>query len=239
MLGIVAALLAVSAAAFLPQSDNDRHGLQLFTVGDGHAYYGMESLIENVADRVQWTGMYLGTIKLFSLMKEGINAMNFKAILEPPPNSIIAVSVGEDDARRFLARYKGADLDKTIADLVGGYERTMLANAANLPNAALWVMSLPPPADSTVKRMVPIITSGSNEERVEYTRMINTALKDMAERNGWNFFERFEEHANENGLLRKEISDGYIYITAYGPSTRAAFAAAVEAHIAKVQAADD
>lgn len=53
---------------------------------------------------------------------------------------------------------------------------------------------------------------GSNEERAQYTRLLNAALRERAAQRSWHFLDVHSLYADEHGMLPWESTDGTVHV---------------------------
>ena len=53
---------------------------------------------------------------------------------------------------------------------------------------------------------------GTDEERKQYTLYFNEKLKEKCLEKGYVFFDIYDKYTDENGFLRKDLSDGNVHI---------------------------
>lgn len=188
----------------------DEKQVQFYSFGTSHAFCGIESLLSK-SGNVRWFNNWSLVSRMSLVAKKGLKALNIKEKVNPPPNSIILLGFGSVEIDlNFLVGNAN-----TLADMVAEYELTLIENKQLLPDVHFWIQGIPPPWRNA-------------EKKAPKTKMINSLLKEMAERNGWMFLDIFEGYSEENGALKFELSDSTNHIGAYLPEMKERVAQAID-----------
>jgi glycosyltransferase involved in cell wall biosynthesis len=120
---------------------------------------------------------------------------------------------GEVDCRAHIKRQveAGRSVDEVCETLVSAYFKTI--QSVIISYKAIIVVGVPPPvdaADHTHRHDLPFL--GSIEERVLYTRVLNSHIEDACLSAGFTFFAPFENYTRADGCLKYDLSDGCIHI---------------------------
>lgn len=187
----------------------DEKQVQFYSFGTSHAFCGIESLLSR-SGNVRWFNNWSLVSRMSLVAKKGLNALNIKEKVNPPPNSIILLGFGsvEIDLNFLVGK------ENTLADMVAEYEMTLLENKQLLPYVHFWIQGIPPPWRNV-------------EKKAPKTKFINSLLKEMAQRNGWMFLDTFEGYSDDSGALKYELSDSTSHIGAYLPETQEKVAQAI------------
>lgn len=113
----------------------------------------------------------------------------------------------------------GRELESIIRELGDPYIASIVENAKAYSNLKLIVCSVPPPVPHTEESLLedhkktnPFPVVHSNEERVLYTKTLNTRLKEKCLENNIQFFDYYSHYCTDEGLLNMELSDGIVHI---------------------------
>ena len=122
---------------------------------------------------------------------------------------------GEVDCRAHVKRQieAGRTADEVCETLVAAYFKTIKSNITTYKS--IIVVGVPPPASEadhthTHKPAIPFL--GTNAERVEYTRLLNTYIEAACRTYDYTFLAPFENYTRADGCLEYSLSDGCIHI---------------------------
>lgn len=133
-------------------------------------------------------------------------------------NSIFILTYGEVDCRCHIGRQRknNRELFDICNELVSKYMNTIKNNikvykhiivcAIVPPTSQPWYEAIHGP----ITHEFPFIDSDS--ERIQYTELMNSLLKDACEAHGFIFFNPFDFYKTPEGVLRPELSDGNVHI---------------------------
>ena len=132
--------------------------------------------------------------------------------IQPQPGDVLILSCGESDVRCFI-KYQvenGADLDELLGGMVAAY----IERAATLEvnGARVAISSITPPTTRERCSDLRFPAGGTDEERVVYTRKLNALLAAGCPPRGLLFIDTFDKYADENGMIRLELSDGGVHV---------------------------
>lgn len=128
------------------------------------------------------------------------------------PTDLIVWSLGEIDIRCHFDKqvnfYKRNE-DKIIDELIHNGVKTLQAI-----HPTFGFLGITPPVKKEeivhLDRQYPI--TGTNEDRVRWTKKFNTSLKNYCSIYNRPFIDVYEQHSTVDGFLVKELSDGSVHI---------------------------
>lgn len=135
------------------------------------------------------------------------------------PEDTLIVSAGEGDVRCFLKPELDAkQMTPTalLAPLVDCYLDRVLTLDVN--GARVGVLSITPPVTYTAVHAFRQVNTyqfpptGTDEERAEYTRVLNDLLRQGCQTRGLIFVDTYSEYVDDDGMLIAEQSDGQVHI---------------------------
>lgn len=190
----------------------------IITIGDSHSSFGFRS-IEGVS-------VYHLGARLMYNFKEEI----FK-IQRATENDCVVFCFGEIDCRCHIKKHSinGTTYNSVIESLTNRYIGTILSikNAHNIDNIFIYNIlptrridsvepyKIPEHIDYQVydeEGAQPFPFIGSDDERKQYTLLMNQQLKHLCEANGLGFIDVYDKYIDEDGFLNMALSDGCIHI---------------------------
>ena len=136
-------------------------------------------------------------------------------------NDIVVLCWGEVDCRCHIQRQinSGKDEDTVITELITAYSETLRTTLTNTVKAAqiILVAVIPPTKQNDYERIHGPITHefpfiGTDEDRVRFTRKINTQLQELASTHGYTFFNPYDYYTLPDGTLHHALSDTMVHI---------------------------
>ena len=188
--------------------------ITLHTYGDSHAtHFG------------GWDGVTIDTIRISTNHLIGKLAYSFgrdkiQVVKGVNENDIILFCFGEIDCRCHINKYE-PDWKLSIDNLIDTYFDTIKLNVSKFKNLKTCVYNVVPPLERenplnlwtevwANNHGVP--ATGSDEERKKYTEYMNNKLSEKCIEFGYTFFDVYSEYSDENGFLKRELSDTNCHI---------------------------
>lgn len=187
----------------------------IHTIGDSHSQFGWNK-IKNV--RIN----HIGARLMYSFTKNDFNLCDIKK------NEKVVFCFGEIDVRCHIKKNSIDDDYMSLIDKLSiNYINNILEikNIHNLNN--IYVYNVVPPKkiefdENEAKHpkylkydeelFKPYIMVGSDYERLNYTRYLNSQLKKLTTKNNLGFIDIYNYYADENGFLNLDLSDGWVHI---------------------------
>ena len=180
--------------------------MSIHTIGDSHSYNG-------------WTGIinhHLGPVLCYSFGKEKLNRCDIRNCNIKDGDSII-FCLGEIDCRCHVYKHINDVITyQTIIDnIVDNYfeaiELNVTTSQIKLKNICVYNVVPPIQRHNTPENSeYPYL--GSDDERKQYTLYFNKKLKEKCNEKQYVFFDIYDKYIDENGFLRKDLSDGSVHI---------------------------
>lgn len=122
-----------------------------------------------------------------------------------PKNAIVVFCWGEIDCRWHVHKFQ--PWKDTIDKLVEDYLVVVRNNAKITPN--IWLFNVvPPPHRSTAIESAGFPFLGSDDERLQYVRYMNSLLA----KSGFPFVDVYDRYADPDGFLIYEMSDAHVHL---------------------------
>lgn len=175
----------------------------IHTIGDSHCWIPFQN-IPNVATHT--VGPV--TLKRAGHREESL-LIDTVALIKPQPNDTLLFSFGEIDVRCWVhvhVTQRKKDPNKFLLDWVTLY----LDKVASLQHKTAILGVVPPaPKDRIDRKEFPV--AGSDQERVTYTRILNSFLKEGCQARNFAFVD-LSLYADQDGMLQANLSDGTVHI---------------------------
>jgi hypothetical protein len=201
----------------------------IHSVGDSHCMFTFSGISEVAIHHlgpVTMKRMGTGKIRAQSLAETGLVCESERIVhlddslvpdtvrgLRLTPTDVLIVSCGEGDVRCFIKPYltcKAVPMETYLQDLVNDYLDRVGTLEVN--GARIGILSIPPPAPYARAIHPQIAPTGTDGERVLYTRTINGMLSQGCAQRGYLFIDVYSLYADENGMLTTALSDGGVHI---------------------------
>ena len=191
-----------------PQNNTKPYsGPVIHTFGDSHANFGWGDDIKkhNINSSLCYT---FGKKKL---QRIDIRKFNVKT------NDTIIFCLGEIDCRCHIYKHITQDntyqmiIDEIINDYIDAIQTNIKVSNVNLKNVCIYNVTPPVHKYNTIENNAyPFL--GTDAERKQYILYFNNILKQKCNENNFTFFDIYNHYVDEEGFLRKELSDGSIHI---------------------------
>jgi hypothetical protein len=180
--------------------------MSIHTIGDSHSYSG-------------WTGIinhHLGPILCYSFGKEKLNRCDIRTLNIKDEDTII-FSFGEIDCRCHIHKHitETTIYQDIINNIVDNYFEAIELNVSisqiKLKNICVYNI-VPPVQKYNTFEDVGYPYLGTDKERKQYTLYFNKKLKEKCIEKNYIYFDIYNNYIDENGFLRKDLSDGIVHI---------------------------
>ena len=184
--------------------------MSIHTIGDSHSYNG-------------WTGIinhHLGPVLCYSFGREKLNRCDIRNFNIKDGDTIV-FCLGEIDCRCHI--HKHITDTRTYQDIINNIidnyfeaiELNILTSQIKLKNVCLYNVVPPIEKYNTFKggyHNTEYPHLGTDEERKQYTLYFNEKLKEKCIEKQYIFFDVYNNYIDENGFLRKDLSDGTVHV---------------------------
>jgi hypothetical protein len=132
--------------------------------------------------------------------------------------SVFVFAFGEIDARCQIAKQleAGRELEEIVTTLTTAYVEAIRTHIVNSKKVIITAVIPPTRRHDYESRHGPITHEfpflGTDVDRVNYTSLINTNLKNLCEKHSLYYFDPYESYRHEDGTLKYELSDNCVHI---------------------------
>ena len=184
--------------------------MSIHTIGDSHCIYGFYGLSGIIAHQ-------LGAVLCYSFGKEKLNRCDIRNYNINTGDTVI-FCLGEIDCRCHIHKHITETLtyQDIINEIVDDYFEAIALNVSTLqiPLKNVCIYNIVPPIqkyNTDENPEVPFL--GTDEERKNYVLYFNKKLKEKCIEMEYIFFDIYDNYIDENGFLRKDLSDGNVHIS--------------------------
>lgn len=180
--------------------------------GDSHANFNFRNL------KYTNYNYYANSTTLHRVGRDKLDLINFKNY-NINNNDLVVYQFGEVDCRCHIGKQLllNRDLTDIINELVDNYIESIKTNIHDYNNIQIIICCIPPPMDrdyyenkyGPITHEFPFV--GTNEERIQYTKLMNKRIEESCTANNFIFFNYHYLYSN-NGLLKLELSDDICHI---------------------------
>jgi hypothetical protein len=180
--------------------------MSIHTIGDSHCQFG-------------WTGVinhHLGPLLCYTFGKEKLNRCDIRNY-DIKDGDTLVFCLGEIDCRCHINKHitDSMTYQDIINNIVENYFQTIELNISNLEIKLknVCVYNIVPPIERYNTHENPEYPYlGTDEERKNYVLYFNEKLKEKCNEKKYIFFDIYDKYADENGFLRKDLSDSNVHI---------------------------
>jgi len=187
--------------------------MSIHTIGDSHSINGWYTSDE-------WYGKikthHLGGILCYSFGRDKLNRCDIRNFNIEDGDTII-FSFGEIDCRSHINKHitETRTYQDIIDNIIDNYFKAIELNISisQIKLKYVCVYNIVPPVQkiNTWENLeVPYL--GTDEERKQYVLYFNKKLKEKCIEKEYIFFDIYNNYKDENGFLRKDLSDGNVHI---------------------------
>lgn len=166
-------------------------------IGDSHATCSFGGIPDI---KIHYTGAT--TLKRVGVLEDDYISNMVKSMNLNSNDALIFV-FGEIDIRCYVKSHLEHHQNSTLEGLLQNWVDKYAAHISLMQTngAKIGLMSVVPPATFSSAQSVEWPVSGSDEERVLYTKKINEILKTTCENRGWLYLDVYSKYVDENGML--------------------------------------
>ena len=180
--------------------------MSIHTTGDSHSYHGWSEIIQH----------HLGPVLCYSFGKEKLNKCDIRNFNIKDGDSIV-FCFGEIDCRCHIHKHitDTTTYKEIINNIVNNYfeaiELNVFTSQIKLKNICVYNVVPPIQKYNTIENSeYPFL--GTDKERKNYTLYFNKKLKKKCIEKEYIFFDVYNNYIDENGFLRKDLSDSTVHI---------------------------
>jgi hypothetical protein len=180
--------------------------MSIHTIGDSHSYFGWSGIINH----------HLGPVLCYSFGKEKLNRCNI-CNFNIKDGDTIVFCLGEIDCRCHVNKHVSPSVSyqDIINNIVNNYFEAIALNidTAQIKLKNVCVYNVVPTVEkhnTSENSAFPYL--GSDEERKQYVLYFNKLLKEKCIEKNYIFFDVYDKYIDNNGFLKKELSDGHVHI---------------------------
>ena len=180
--------------------------MPIHTIGDSHSYSGWSGIINH----------HLGPILCYSFSKEKLNRCDIRNFNIKDGDTII-FCLGEIDCRCHIHKHitDTTTYQDIINNIVDNYFEAIKLNVTvsqiKLKNVCIYNV-VPPIQKYNTHENPKYPYLGTDEERKQYSLFFNKELKKKCIENNYIFFDIYDKYIDDNGFLRKDLSDDNVHI---------------------------
>ena len=180
--------------------------MSIHTIGDSHSRFGWTGTIEH----------YIKSLLCYSFGKEKLNRCDIRNFDIKDGDTII-FCLGEIDCRCHVHKYITDTItyQDIIDDIVDNYFEAIELNVSvsqiKLKNVCVYNV-VPPIQKHNTYENYEFPYLGTDEERKQYVLYFNKKLKEKCIEKNYIFFDIYNNYIDENGFLRKDLSDDNVHI---------------------------
>jgi hypothetical protein len=182
--------------------------MKIFTFGDSHGSCGGWNT-------AYITAVYHGPLLCYTVGKKVLEVMNI-SLYDVQEGDAVIFCFGEIDCRCHIKKHITEEISyqNIIDDIIYNYFEAIRINIDILGKKVKpYVFNVVPPVESeTIIQNPDFPTVGSDEERKSYVIYFNKKIKEYCEKYDYGFFDVYDKYTNENGMLKKELSDNNVHI---------------------------
>ena len=180
--------------------------MSIHTIGDSHSCNGWSGIIQH----------HLGAVLCYSFGKEKLNRCDIRNFNIKDGDTIV-FCLGEIDCRCHIHKHitETTRYQDIINNIVDNYFEAIELNVSisqiKLNNICVYNV-VPPIQKYNTHENPEHPYLGTDEERKQYTLYFNEKLKEKCIEKEYIFFNIYNNYIDENGFLRKDLSDGNVHI---------------------------
>ena len=180
--------------------------MSIHTIGDSHSNRGWSGIINH----------QLGPVLCYSFGKEKLNRCDIRNFNIKDGDTIV-FCLGEIDCRCHIYKHITDTItyQDIINNIVNNYveaiELNILTSQIKLKNICVYNV-VPPIQKHNTSENLEYPYLGTDGERKQYVLYFNEKLKEKCIEKEYIFFDVYNNYIDENGFLRKDLSDNNVHI---------------------------
>jgi len=180
--------------------------MSIHTFGDSHSHNGWSGIINH----------HLNARLCYSFGRDKLNFCDIRNFNVKDGDTII-FCLGEIDCWCHINKHINETntyediIDKIVCNYFEAIKLNVITSQLKLKNVCVYNV-VPPVQKHNTQEDSRQPYLGSDEERKKYVLYFNKKLKEKCNENNYIFFDIYDKYIDENGFLRKELSDGLVHI---------------------------
>lgn len=180
--------------------------MTIHTIGDSHSGHGWTGIIQH----------HLGPILCYSFGKEKLHRCDIRNFNIKDGDTVV-FCLGEIDCRCHVHKHitDTTTYQDIINNIVDNYFEAIELNISisKIKLKHICVYNVVPPIHKYNTIECPEYPYlGTDEERKQYVLYFNQKLKEKCTEKGYIFFDIYNNYIDDNGFLRKDLSDDIVHI---------------------------
>ena len=180
--------------------------MSIHTIGDSHSSHGWSGIVEH----------HIGPILCYSFGKEKLDRCDIRNF-DIKDGDTIVFCFGEIDCRCHIHKHitEAVSYQDIITEIVDNYfeaiELNVYISQIKLKNVCVFnVVPTIQKYNTWENPEHPFL--GTDEERKQYALYFNKKIQEKCIEKEYIFFDVYNNYTDENGFLRKDLSDGNVHI---------------------------
>jgi hypothetical protein len=180
--------------------------MSIHTIGDSHSVHGWKKMINH----------HIGPVLCYNFGKDKLNRCDIRTLPIKDGDTIV-FCFGEIDCRCHVHKHvtESFTYQEVIQTIVDNYFDAIDLNltTSQLQLKHVCVYNVVPPIqkyNTWENPEYPYL--GTDDERKQYVLFFNQQLQKKCIEKGYVFFDIYNHYTDENGFLRKDLSDGNVHI---------------------------
>jgi hypothetical protein len=180
--------------------------MSIHTIGDSHSHNGWSGIINH----------HLGPVLCYSFGKDKLSRCDIRNY-DIKDGDTVVFCFGEIDCRCHV--YNHISDESTYQDIIihivddyfEAIDLNIITSQIKIKNVCVYNVVPPIQKENTHENSeYPYL--GTDEERKKYVLHFNQKLKEKCIEKGYIFFDVYDNYIDDNGFLRKDLSDGNVHI---------------------------
>lgn len=183
--------------------------MTIHTFGDSHSANGWSPYQVKIH--------HIGALLCYSFGKEKLNRINIRNFRGVRNNDTLIFCLGEIDCRCHIHKHVSETntyqsiIDAIVSNYMDAIELNIRESRLSFKHVCVFNV-VPPIQKHNTDENPEYPYLGSDEERKTYVTYFNSKLKEKCKDYNFIFFDVYEKYADENGYLRKDLSDDNVHI---------------------------
>lgn len=180
--------------------------MAIHTLGDSHSYSGWSNIINH----------HIGPMLCYTFGQKKLGVCDIRRCNIQNGDTIV-FCFGEIDCRCHIHKHITTDItyqhiiDDIISNYIEGITDIITTSQLQLKNVCIYNV-VPPVKQYNTRENPAFPFLGSDNERKSYVLYFNQQLKQRCIENKFIFFDIYDRYIDENGFLKKELSDNNVHI---------------------------